>query len=733
MNPKNYRQSQRLLIHIVGRRRMDKTDFIGAVKRRNIPFDADAEAFRDFADRVTGGKYGKAIRFEKQESVSGFDEYALEAKGGIIDIKATSGTAGGAALNSYLRKYCRYYYGILTQSGELPDVPPDTDGVCRERSVFHYRYAFNYCTFGYSFAFYDWGDWERVTDYLILAGYNLVLNPVGNECVWMELLQKFGYSREEAKSDLSAPNYLPWQWMMNLSGFDSAYPDYWFEEQCEISGRLNRKLSSFGIGVMLPGYGGAVPDDFSVRFPEACIARQDQWNGFRRPSFLLPEDGRFPAMAREYYSLQKRLLGTENVHYYSVDPFHEGGRKEGICLADFARGILRAMKEADSKAVWAFQGWQGNPDREMLSALSREDVLICSLQGNLSADGGDNFCGYPHIYCAVNNFGGQQILRGDAVKLYTVPHKMAKSPDTACCGIGLMPEGVECDECLFDIAGELSVRESPKEFGDFVEEWLAARYGVAEQKLCDAWRYLFEKVYDSDVVENPHESSLLCRPEPDVCKVSTWAGSAAVNDTSGLQAVAEVLLEYYGRLAERESYVSDLTAVTRQILADAGWKYVFGLNEAFRAGDTAAFEDKAEKLLGLFEKQAALADCDRRLNLQRYLDGAAKRGRTGEDREWLTVSAKRLITLWGDREGSRLLHDYAAREYGDMLRHFYRPRWEKYISVLRDCLKKGVLFRDYDRYEEEEKFLYERREYSRRISGDLRRAAEEAIACCRSE
>jgi len=709
---------------------MEKNDFTGIVKRRNIPFAADGEEFRAFADRVTGGKYGNRIRFEKLAGTSGFDEYELEARGGIINIRATSGTAGGSALNFYLRKYCHYYYGILTRAGELPDVPPDTDGILREKSVFHYRYAFNYCTFGYTFAFYDWQDWERMTDYLILAGYNLVLNPVGNECVWLELLQKFGYKREEAKSYLSAPNYLPWQWMMNLSGFESAYPDYWFEEQCEISRRLNRKLSSFGIGVMLPGYCGAVPDDFSARFPGSPIIPQDRWNGFLRPSLLMPEDERFSLLAQEYYSLQKKLLGAEDAHYYSADPFHEGGRKDGIRLEEFARSVLAEMKKADDQAVWAFQGWQANPDRRMLSALSREDVLICNLRGYLSGDGGDDFLGYPHIYCSVNNFGGQQIIRGDAKRLYKVPYEQAKAADSACCGIGLMPEGVECDEGLFDIVGELAVRETPKEFGAFVEEWVAARYGFATKDLCEAWQYLFEVVYDGDIVENTHESSLLCRPGPDVCKVSSWAGNASDSDTSGLREAVRTLLRYYDRLKDRESYVSDLVAVTRQLLADTGWRFVFGLNAAFCAGESAGFEDNAEKLLGLFERQAAVVDCDRRLNLQRFLDEAAKRGRTGEDKKWLTACAKRLATLWGDRETSRELHDYAAREYGDMLRYFYRPRWEKYISVLRDCLAKGIPFQDYDRYAEEEEFLYGEREYSRVVSRNLREAVTEAISYC---
>lgn len=321
-------------------------------------------------------------------------------------------------------------------------------------------------------------------------------------------------------------------------------------------------------------------------------------------------------------------------------------------------------------------------------------------------------------------------MRGDALKLYTVPHGLSKSPNSACCGIGLMPEGVECDECLFDIVGELAVKESPREFNAYVEEWLTARYGFAEEKLCQAWQYLFENVYNSDIVKNTHESSLLCRPAPDVRKVSTWAGNATVTDTSKLRTVIETFLEYFNRLADRESYLSDLAAVTRQMLADTGWRFVFGLNEAFQTGDTTGFQENAGRLLGLYERQAAVADCDRHLSLQEYLAGAAKRGRTKEDREWLTVSAKRLITLWGDREGSRLLHDYAAREYGDLLRYFYKPRWEKYISALRDCMEKGTAFQDYDRYADEEKFLLERHEYNSHVSGDLRQAVAEALSYC---
>ena len=71
-------------------------DIAGQIKRKNIPFHGEKEAFSSFVNRVTGGKYTDKVRFSLIESASGFDEYVLTVTDGIIDIKATSGTAGGA-------------------------------------------------------------------------------------------------------------------------------------------------------------------------------------------------------------------------------------------------------------------------------------------------------------------------------------------------------------------------------------------------------------------------------------------------------------------------------------------------------------------------------------------------------------------------------------------------------------------------------------------------------------
>ena len=42
-----------------------------------------------------------------------------------------------------------------------------------------YRYNMNVCTFGYSYAHWDWKRWEREIDWMALNGINMHLAFVG--------------------------------------------------------------------------------------------------------------------------------------------------------------------------------------------------------------------------------------------------------------------------------------------------------------------------------------------------------------------------------------------------------------------------------------------------------------------------------------------------------------------------------------------------------------------------
>ncbi len=700
-----------------------------ATKSKNIPYYGDVAAFEGLVTRVTNGKYAGKVRFTPVDSVSGYDEYSLCAKNGIIDIKATSGVCAGAAFNAYLNKYCGYYFGIMTESGVLPENPPDTDGVISEKSVFLYRYAFNFCTYGYTYAFDDWTSWERISDYLVLAGYNLVLNPIANEAVWVETLEKFGYSHEEAKAEIAAPNYLPWQWMMNMSRFESHYPDWWFTEQKALARRLNEKFSRFGIASVVPGYCGAVPADFDEKFKGVKLFKQGKWEGFIRPAILDYKDELFDKFSQTYYAVQNEIFKGTDLRYYSVDPFHEGGSTEGIDLGDYAKRAFANMKKGNPNAVWLLQGWQANPKRAMLSALNKNDVLIVNLLADSNPLGGDDFLGYPHIYCVVNNFGGQQTLRGSGEKTYVKSHQLAKGEDNSCVGVGAIPEGVESSEFLFDIISYLAVKtDGSLPFNEYLKESFSTRYHGHYEDIWAAWAAVFADVFAVDTIQYERESSLLCRPSLTVDRVSTWAGSAKILDNSLLVTLIKSMLAHYEDLKDNESYVKDLVEITRQCVADYGWKYVYGMQKAYNEKDLAGLKEIAEKYLALFDIQANLVDCDKTLNLQLYLDKAIKRGKTAEEKAWFERISKTLVTLWGDRQGSQSLHDYAAREYGDMLRYFYKPRWEKFIKDMVRSLEQNTELPQTDWYAFEYAFVAGRAEYNREISKELYEACNKALA-----
>lgn len=63
-------------------------------------------------------------------------------------------------------------------------------------------------------------------------------------------------------------------------------------------------------------------------------------------------------------------------------------------------------------------------------------------------------------------------------------------------------------------------------------------------------------------------------------------------------------------------------------------------------------------------------------------------GTNAEESDWLEWNARVQITTWGNRycADTGKLRDYAHKEWQGILKDFYKPRWEKYISVLQDEL-----------------------------------------------
>lgn len=85
------------------------------------------------------------------------------------------------------------------------------------------------------------------------------------------------------------------------------------------------------------------------------------------------------------------------------------------------------------------------------------------------------------------------------------------------------------------------------------------------------------------------------------------------------------------------------------------------------------------------------------------------------------------ITLWGQKEGAKSLHDYAAKEWDGLIQDFYKPRWEAFVSRLEIALLSGKDLEEVDSFYEELPFTYQKKSYPVTPYGDLKKAAQDAV------
>ena len=77
---------------------------------------------------------------------------------------------------------------LIQYFAEIPDPLPDVNITLT--SVEKFRYHMNVCTFGYTYAFWQWPQWEKHIDWMALNGVNLPLAFVAQEAIWERVYTK---------------------------------------------------------------------------------------------------------------------------------------------------------------------------------------------------------------------------------------------------------------------------------------------------------------------------------------------------------------------------------------------------------------------------------------------------------------------------------------------------------------------------------------------------------------
>lgn len=620
------------------------------------------------------------------------DFFELDQKGNKVVVRGNNYVSIATGINWYLK----YYAGInLSWNGmkaDLPEVLPPVLKKERHETDLKLRYDFNYCTFSYSMAFWDWKRWEQEIDWMALHGINLPLAMVGTDVVWKNVLEELGYTREEINAFIAGPGFQAWWLMNNLEGWGGPNPDSWYERQAELQKRILKRMREYGIEPVLPGYSGMVPHNAKDRLG-LNVADPGRWNGYPRPAFLQPTDPQFERIAALYYREMTRLYGKAS--YYSMDPFHEGGNTSGVDLEAAGKAIWKAMKQANPRAAWVVQAWGANPRPQMIRNLPAGDMVVLDLFSESRPQWGDpasswhrkeGFGQHDWLFCMLLNYGGNVGLHGKMAHLIEEFYKAKDSSfGKTLKGVGMTMEGIENNPVMYELLCELPWREQRFSKDEWLEGYLKARYGKSDSQVSQAWMLLSNTIYNcpaASTQQGTHESILCARPSWKAYQVSSWSEMSDYYDPADVIRAAGMMVDAAERFRGNNNFEYDLVDIVRQAVAEKGRLMYRVLVDAYKAGDRELFKLSSDQFLRLILMQDRLLATRPEFKVGRWLESARNLGSTEEEKDWYEWNARVQITTWGNRvaadDGG--LHDYAHREWNGLLRDFYYLRWKTWLD-----------------------------------------------------
>ena len=711
---------------------MDIVSKCKIVKQENMNSALNTTVLYALTARIFGkGNEDKFIFRNLGDAGDERDRFSITNENGKIVIGAVNTISAAAALNCYLKEIgC--HYSLLGRQMNLPEhLPPAKKTI--SVSPFMYRYFLNYCTFGYSFAFWDWEQYEKLIDYMALSGINLALNIVGFEEVLRRTFISAGYTNAQIKRFFVGANYLPWLYMGNMSGFGGELHDEWFKERARLGRKIQKRMIDLGIEPVVPGYCGMIPNDYGEHFPGSRIITQGEWCGIRRPDILSFEDKNFKNISVSFYKSLKEVYGAD-IHYFSIDPFHEGGNIGDVDLSAYAAVMQNMMQTHFPKSVSVFQGWQRNPNRDILKGMKKEYALVINLLSDVTENTDfDNFAGTPWLFGTVNNYGGNNIVRGNFNAWAQKPFEMIADSSRTMVGIGLLPEGVCCDQILFEIFTDIGFMKSSPDKEEWLKQYITRRYGRCSERVLKAFTILVNDVYAVDSVEGTKESAVCARPALDISTVGTWGSSVFGYDVEKLTEAVKMLYGELEQFGQSECFQFDFIDYVRQCMSNTSWDCHKEIKAAHKEKSIAKLTAAAGRMYSLIRLEEELVSCKAELLLGNHLKSAKARGTTPREKRNMEQMARTQITLWGDRAGSEFLHDYCQREWQGMLSDFYLPRWKRFIGELERCIAENRPYKEPDWYDFDYEFTLSQKEYPLTPKNNLRGVCKKIFESVLSE
>jgi alpha-N-acetylglucosaminidase len=632
-------------------------------------------------------------------SDDGRDVFEYEAlPSGKIALRGNSGVSLAVAFNQYLRREARLDYdwlatGPLEARGPLP-LPA---AKVRHTSLAAERFFLNYCTYGYTLPWWDWGQWQRFIDWMAMNGINRPLLQAGQEAAWLKVWQSFGMTQDQVLAYFSGPAHLPWHRMANLDKWGGPLPLSYVEGQRDLQRRILGRARQLGMTPILSAFAGHVPQAMETLQPAARITQiEPGWGGMDAAYttyYLDPKDPLFARVQARFLGAQAELYGTD--HLYAADPFNEirPPSWEPSYLASVGTAIVGSMTQADPDARWYQMAWTFYSDKQwthdrlsaMLRAIPADRIVLLDYfcEETELYPITEDFYGRPFIWNYLGNFGGNTNL---VAPLHKVAARISRAlPAPGCIGVGSTLEGLNANPEVFDM-----VLEQPWQAGgsldvaSWVRDYAARRAGGADPAVAGAWDILASRVLtDKPAGVWGHGAILLRIP-------SFKEPEDTAYQSGDLVRALDLLMKASPASRASDGYRFDVVNLTRQALANLGLGVYGKMASAYQARDAAGFEKASAEFLGLGRDLDGLLGTRREFLLGPWIAQARAWGASPAEADYYEGNARQILTSWHEPGGG--LTDYASRQWNGLVRVYYLPRWEKFIDLARASLSAGRPF-----------------------------------------
>lgn len=666
-----------------------------------------------------------------------------------IIIKGTTAVEIASGLHWYIKYFCGAHVswdktgGIqiatVPQPGSLP--PVKDGGVLIQRSV-PWNYYQNVVTSSYSYAWWDWGRWEKEIDWMALQGINLPLAFTGQEAIWQKVFMGFNISVEDLNHFFGGPAFLAWARMGNLHGWGGPLSKNWLKQQLVLQKKILSRMLELGMTPVLPSFSGNVPAALKTIFPSANITRLGDWNTVDGDprwccTYLLnPSDPLFVEIGEAFIRQQIKEYG-DVTDIYNCDTFNENSppTNDPTYISSLGAAVYKAMSNGDKDAVWLMQGWLFYSDshfwkppqmKALLHSVPLGKMIVLDLFADVKPIWADSsqFYGTPYVWCLLHNFGGNIEMYGTLDAISAGPIDAHNSKNSTMVGVGMCMEGIEQNPVVYELMSEMAFRKENVQVLEWLKTYTHRRYGKSIQQIEEAWEILYHTLYNctdgiadhntdfivkfpdwdpstdfgsqTSKLDNMHTLRTITRSRrflfqessSDLPQAHLWYSNREVVNA------LKLFLAAGNGLAGSLTYRYDLVDLTRQVLSKLANQVYLDAVNAFRRKDVKALNIHSQKFIQLIKDIDILLAADDNFLLGTWLESAKMLAENPSEMRQYEWNARTQVTMWYDTTTTNQskLHDYANKFWSGLLEGYYLPRASSYFSLLSKSLRKNESF-----------------------------------------